>query len=293
MKVRFGYATGVGTADPEALAATAHAVAVEGFDSLWIPETLTTAVADPVAALGYVAGAVPGLKIGVHAIVAGRNVVRLARQLATLDRLSAGRLLVVGVTGLTTPAERSALGVDAPGADLEQTLPVLRRLLAGETVTAEVGRHRLVDVHAGVTPIQQPLEIWLGGRSSELLDRCGRLGDGWLPGLCGAEQAAAAIERIERSATAVPRTIDPEHFGVNLTYAWHPLPESARRALAARARRAEVDDLVPVGPEALREAIGRFVDHGISKFVLRPVDATAPPADELRRLAEAIGALQT
>src|SRR5207249_3674481 len=76
----------------------------------------------------------------------GRNVLRLAKQLASLDVLSKGRLLVTLVPGLTYAPEREAIGVDPKqrGAVIDEALPLLRRLWAGETVSHDgaVGRFR-------------------------------------------------------------------------------------------------------------------------------------------------------
>src|SRR4030095_13126108 len=81
-----------------------------GFDSLWLSEVLTGPVVDPLVGLAWAAAIGPQLKIGTTALLPGRNVLRLAKQLASLDRLSGGRLLVTLVPGLTYAPERGAIG---------------------------------------------------------------------------------------------------------------------------------------------------------------------------------------
>ena len=114
-----------------------------GFDSLWLSEVLTGPVLDPVVGLAWAAASNPRLKVGTTMLLPGRNVLRLAKQLASLDVLCKGRLLVTLVPGLTYAPERDAIGVDPKqrGAFIDEALPLLRRLWAGETVSHD-GRRR-------------------------------------------------------------------------------------------------------------------------------------------------------
>ena len=140
-------------------------------------------------------------------------------------------------------------------------------------------------------PVQQPLEMWLGGNVPSALERCGRLSDGWLPSLCTPEEAAAGRVVIEEAAAKAGRTISPEHFGMSIGYASAALDPATARAMAARRPRSV--ELTPVGYPALRALLERFIAVGFSKFVLRPI---APPASwraELETLAAAVGDLQT
>jgi alkanesulfonate monooxygenase SsuD/methylene tetrahydromethanopterin reductase-like flavin-dependent oxidoreductase (luciferase family) len=138
-----------------------------------------------------------------------------------------------------------------------------------------------------------PLEMWLGGQLPEALRRAGRLGDGWIPGLLTPTEAAAKRQRVEAAAAAAGRTIDPEHFGVNLTYSRGPLPVAVVEQL--RQRRPDLDptDLVPQSRTALHERVDAWLAVGFSKFILRPA---VPPTDwtaELETLAADILERQT
>src|SRR5664279_5918942 len=108
-----------------------------GFDSIWLPEVLTAPTRDPLAGLAFAAAHNPHLKLGTTMLLPGRNLVRLAKELATLDVLSAGRLLTTFVPGLPRRPESEAMGVTGAtkGALMDEMLPVLRRLWAGETVS--------------------------------------------------------------------------------------------------------------------------------------------------------------
>jgi probable F420-dependent oxidoreductase len=226
-------------------------------------------------------------------LLPGRNVLRLAKQLASLDVLSNGRLLVTLVPGLTYPPERDAIGLEPKrrGAFIDEALPLLRRLWAGETVSYEGVAGTLRDVKLWPLPVQQPLEVWLGGTVPAALERCGRLSDGWLPSQCTHEEAAAGRAVIEDVAAKAGRSISSEHFGVSLGYARAPIdPQMAKVMTARRPRSVE---LTPVGLPALRAVIERFIAVGFSKFVVRPVVAPTSWRAELEALSGAVGDLQT
>ena len=293
MKIRIGIGAAGASSTPEALSELVSGLDDLGFDSLWVSEVLTGPVLDPVVSLAWAAASNPRLKIGTTMLLPGRNVIRLAKQLASLDVLSKGRLLVTLVPGLTYPPEREAIGVDPKrrGAIIDEALPLLRRLWAGETVSHEGAAGNFKDVKLWPLPVQQPLEVWLGGNVPAALERCGRLSDGWLPSLCTPEEAAAGRVVIEEAATKAGRSISGEHFGMSLGYAREAIDPATARTMAARRPRAL--ELTPVGLPALRALIERFIAVGFSKFVLRPVKAPASWRAELEALASAVGDLQT
>jgi probable F420-dependent oxidoreductase len=293
MKIRIGVGAGGASASAEALGELVGGLDALGFDSLWLSEVLTGPVLDPLIGLAWAAASNPRLKIGTTALLPGRNVLRLAKQLASLDRLSGGRLLVTLVPGLTYPPEREAIGVDPKqrGAVIDDALPLLRRLWAGETVSHDGPAGHFRDVRLAPLPVQQPLEVWLGGNVPAALERCGRLSDGWLPSLCTPEEAAAGRRVIEDAATRAGRAISPEHFGVSVGYASAPIDPDTARTMAARRPRSL--ELTPVGYPALRKCIEQFIAVGFSKFVVRPVAAPRSWRAELEALAAAVGDLQT
>jgi probable F420-dependent oxidoreductase len=264
-----------------------------GFDSLWLSEVLTGPGLDPVVGLAWAASSNARVKVGTTMLLPGRNVLRLAKQLASLDVLTNGRLLVTLVPGLTYAPERDAIGVDPKhrGAFIDEALPLLRRLWAGETVTHDGVAGRFHDVKLSPLPVQQPLEVWLGGTAPAALERCGRLSDGWLPSLCTPEEAAAGRLVIEEAAARAGRSISAEHFGMSMGYASAPIDPATARVMSARRPRSL--ELTPVGLPALRKWIEQFIAVGFSKFVVRPIVAPTSWRAELEALAAAVGDLQT
>jgi probable F420-dependent oxidoreductase len=293
MKIRIGVGAGGASATPEALAELVSGLDELGFDSLWLSEVLTGPVLDPVVGLSWAAAANPRVKLGTTMLLPGRHVLRLAKQLASLDVLCRGRLLVTLVPGLTYAPERDAIGVDPKrrGAFIDETLPLLRRLWAGETVSYDGVAGSFRDVKLSPLPVQQPLEVWLGGTVPAALERCGRLSDGWLPSLCTPEEAAAGRVVIEEAAARAGRSISSEHFGVSVGYSSKPIDPATARVMAARRPRSL--ELTPIGWPALRQLIERFIAVGFSKFVVRPVAAPPSWRAELDALSAAVGDLQT
>src|SRR6266568_4389798 len=96
MKIRIGLSLGTGGLKDElAFDGLVRDLDRLGFDSLWLSERLTSSTVDPVVGLAYAAGATQRLKLGTSVLVLpGRNPAVLAKELATLDRLSGGRLLL-------------------------------------------------------------------------------------------------------------------------------------------------------------------------------------------------------
>ena len=292
MKIRIGVGAAGALATPAALAELVTGLDDLGFDSLWLSEVLTGPVLDPAVGLSWAAASNPRLKLGTTMLLPGRHVLRLAKQLASLDVLCNGRLLVTLVPGLTYSPEREAIGVDPKrrGVFIDEALPLLRRLWAGETVSHEGATASFRDVKLSPLPVQQPLEVWLGGTVPAALERCGRLSDGWLPSLCTPDEAAAGRVVIDEAAARAGRSISREHFGMSIGYAREPIDPATARAMTARRPRAL--ELTPVGLPALRQLIERFIAVGFSKFVVRPVAAPKSWRAELEALSAAIGDLQ-
>ena len=295
MKVRFGIGTAGHVEDPAEFEWICTSLLTHGFDSIWVSEVLTQPGLDPLVSLAWLAGRLETLKIGTTFLVPGRNVIRMARQLATLDYLSNGRLLVTAVPGLVRGDEANAVGV-APSersSTMDETLPVLRSLLAGVPTDVVTRAGTACGVTLDPLPKQQPLEIWLGGTAPKSLDRCGRFADGWLPTMLSADDAVKGRRRIEEAASQAGRVIDPEHYGVSIGYAAEPLPPSALDAIRRRAKREDVDEILPQNLSDLRRLIEGYLEVGFSKFVLRPLSTPANWDSELKAVSGVLGDLQT
>ncbi len=298
MKIRIGYGLGTRTNIQSGDELTEFVGAADrlGFDSLWFSERLGANAPDPTVAMAWTCARTTRLKVGMSVMVLpGRNPVVLAKTIASLDRLSGGRVLPAFGLGAANAAEHQAFGVDRKdrGRWFNEALPLMRRLWTEDHVTHHGPRFDIEDVTIAPRPIQDPLEVWLGGIAPLELKRVGRLGDGWLPSFCTAAQVAAGREEIERVAASHDRVIDPEHFGALIPYraTTEPLSEPYQALLAARNPDADPDEIIPT-TAALPAAIGRFIDVGFSKFVLVPVVEPADWTAELGSVAELVRPLE-
>jgi probable F420-dependent oxidoreductase len=287
MKVRIGVSLGVdGTTDPGVLVEAVTAMEELRFDSLWLAERLTTAIPDPIAGIGYAAAVTRKLKLGTGVVVLpGRNAAVVAKQLASLDRLSAGRLLVTfGLGG--EPAHRAALPIPegrSRGEVFDETLELVRRYLTDEGVDGIAVRPPTV---------QQPLEFWVAGSVPAAQRRAGRLADGWLTSLLTPEEAGRGREVVEAEAQRAGRVVDPEHFGVSVAYTEGGIPPALGASIAHRRPGIDPHTLVPAGLPAVVALLEDFVAVGFSKFVVRPAAAPSDWPKTLEAMAEELLPLQ-
>jgi probable F420-dependent oxidoreductase len=297
VKVRIGYGLGTrASSDPERFAALVQGLEELRFDSLWLSERVTGDCPDPIVGLGVAAGLTTRIKFGFSVLVVpGRNPMLLAKELATLDRLSGGRLLPAFGLGAVDPGEQQAFGVERSerAARFNETLPLLRRFWAGEVVDHDGPFHRYEAAQVRPLPVQDPLEIWLGGIAPSELRRCGRLGDGWLPSFCTADDVRSGIGTIREHAAEAGRAIDPEHFGALIPYADGPIPDVVAAAVARRRPGVDPSEVVAAGLADLRDMIGRHVEAGGSKFVVIPLDEPPDWGYHLAEVADALLPLQT
>ena len=296
MKVRIGFGPGVlaPSGDPAFFGPFVDDLERLGFDSLWLSERAAGPLPDPVAAIAFAAGRTRRLKLGTSVMVLpGRNPALLAKQLASLDALSAGRFLPAFGLGVADATEQQAFGVARAGRSpwFEEALPLLRRFWTGEPVFHH-GRFDYDGLALAVTPRQQPFSVWLGGAAPGELRRVGRLGDGWLASFCTPESVARDQPVIEQAAADAQREIDPEHFGAMVLYSMTPLDPAFAEMLAGRRPGTKPDEIVPVGVDAIAERLRAFTEVGFSKLVLVPVGAPADWAAQLTDLS-ALLTLQT
>lgn len=295
MKIRFAVSPQAGGLAHDELVAFAAAVQEHGFDGVWLSDLPVASTLDPLLALALIAGVTDRLRLGANIVPLGRSPFVLAKSLAQLDQLCDGRLLLSFVTGLGRRQEREALALDgaARGTVLEEVLGLLRAWWAGQTVTHLSERWSFTELPSAARPVQDPLEVWLGGRGPKALDRVGRIADGWLGSVLTPAEAAIAREQIQAAAAATGREVDPEHFGMSIAYARDEPEPAALERLAALRPEVDSRSVLPVGRSELRELIAGYQDAGLSKFVLRPAGAVESWAQEAAWLADAVLDLQT
>lgn len=294
MKVRIGVGTG-------SLSGSAYTEVVDRLekldvDSLWLSDQLTARAVDPFVGMTHALARTSRLKVGTSvAVLPGRNPVMVAKQLASLAALAPRRVLPAFGLGPAQISDRSAFPVPEGkrGAVFDEALVVVRRLLTEPRVNFAGTFFQLEGIGLAERP-DRPLDIWLGGAVPAALRRVGRLGDGWLASFQTPAQAAAGIQAINNAAAAAGRGLDQEHFGVSIQLAFEEVPDRLAAALRRRAPDADPAELVPVGWSAARSLIGKYVEAGVSKFVVYPSLASGDSWDAfLDGFAEYLVPLET
>jgi len=301
MKVRIGVGFGVRTRlHDEGFGRVVDELERLRFDSLWLSERIGGDAPDPLVACAYAAGRTTRMKFGFSVMVLpGRNPVVLAKELATLDQLSGGRLLPAFGLGVADPHEQQAFGVarEDRASLFDESLRVVRACWGAEPVTHHGRWFHYEALEVRPKPRQTPPDVWLGGIAPSELRRVGRLADGWLPSFVTPADVATGRVVVEQVAAEHDRAMDPDHYGVLVPYSHGPLPDALVAGLGAR--RPDLEDprvLIPLGWDALAAQIQAFVDVGASKFVVLPIvePATADAwCEHLGELAQAVMGLQT
>jgi probable F420-dependent oxidoreductase len=205
------------------------------------PYDFQTPFQSPLLLFSFMAGVTKqlGFATGIL-ILPQRQTTLVAKQAATLDVLSGGRLrLGVGV-GWNEP-EFTALGENFHdrGQRIEEQVQVLRELWTDPLVNYSGDWHSIPEAGINPLPIQQPIPIWFGGHAEVVLKRAAQLGDGWLPNYRTAEEAQPALAKIDRFLEQAGR--DRSGFGLEarIRYAdqnptqWAQLLEGWRTAGAS------------------------------------------------------------
>ena len=297
MKVRIGYGLGAsqGVGNAASFATLVDGLEENGFDSLWLSERVSGPAPDPIIGLAVAAGRTAKLKLGTsNQVLPGRNPVLLAKELASLDVLSGGRLLPAFGLGVASGPEQQAFGVErgdrAPWFD--EALQLIRRIWSEDAVDHDGARFHYEALRVLPKPTQQPLAVWLGGKAPSELRRVGRLGDGWLASFATPTNCETSRRAIDAAAEEAGRSIDAEHFGTMIFYARDAAPKAVLELLARRNPDVDPTELVVEGISKLASRIEEYLAVGFSKFVLVPFGAPDDWSAELADTAAAVLPLQ-
>ncbi|WP_160573820.1 LLM class F420-dependent oxidoreductase [Actinomadura physcomitrii] len=222
-----GNATGDVTANLATAARTAESL---GFDALFVgdhvvyPSALGSRyphrpdgrfilsdggrILEPLSVLNYVAALTSRIKIGTALLVLPyRNPVVVAKEVATLDVLSRGRV-ILGVGPGWMAEEFEALGVpfERRGAITDEAIDVIRELWTAEVPSFSGEFTSFTDVLFEPRPVQRPAPpIWIGGQSKPAIRRVVRRGDGWLAVVHSPEEYRACLDQFLEMADKAQR----------------------------------------------------------------------------------------
>lgn len=266
--------TGADVPDPGDLWALAEAADRSSLEHLWVSDHIMWwhPMYESLTVLGALAAKTNRVRIGTAVLLlAMRNPVVVAKTLATIDRLSEGRLtLGVGVGGEFRD-EWVAVGADhrRRGATTDRMLEELRTLWAPDS-----------DLHP--KPLRTP-PIWIGGRSEAALRRAGKAGDGWMGIFLTPERFKSGLEKVHAEAEKSGR--DPGGIASSL-YVWTCIEDTTAEArrLAETLLPAfynvpfeKLDKYAIYGtPEDCAERFAEFSQSGVDDFAVAPIVQDAP-----------------
>jgi len=274
MRVDLWIPTATPFATPELLAAVGREAEARGFGPIWVGEHVVlfeeyassypyaddgkiptppgTGLLEPLNTLSFLAGQTSRVRLGTAMVLLPqRNPVYTAKEVATLDWLSGGRVdFGIGVGWL----EEEFRAVNAPwpqrGRRTDEYLEVLRTLWTDDTSQFEGEFYSLHPCQMFPKPVQSPVPVHIGGESDAALARVARAGDGWHTFNRTPEDLAESLARLDgllaaagRSRTEVTITVCPY---------FQPLDADAAARYAAAGADAVSALLIPVDEDSLR-----------------------------------------
>jgi probable F420-dependent oxidoreductase len=251
-----------------------------GVDSIWQTDRLISPMPmlECISVMAALAGRTKRMRFGMNVVsLAMRDPVLCAKQCATIDFLSSGRILPAFGIGSPLAPEWNAMNLSTKtrGRVTDEALEVISRLWSEETVTFDGKHFQLRDASMSPKPVQKQLPMWIGGGSQAAITRTARFGTGWIGGPETPAQIAPIVAGIRKAVKEVGRDIDEDHYGASFPFYFGNLTDDILdrpKALYAQRSKAPPQDYFAVGDaDAIVERIVEYVDAGISKFIVRPV----------------------
>lgn len=254
-----------------------------GADSIWQTDRLVSRepILECMTTMAALAGRTRRLKFGMNVVsMALRDPVLVAKQCATIDVLSGGRLLPAFGVGSPLAPEWTALNVDTKtrGRRTDEGLEIIRRLWTEDRVDFDGTHYKLSGASILPKPVQPDLPMWIGGSSEAAIRRTARYGTGWQAGPEIPSEAGRVVSAIRKALAEAGRVIDDDHYGAGFPFFFGAATDAAvQRPMEAYRKRTGRDPLAyfAVGDaNAIVERTAEYIAAGVSKFVLRPTGST-------------------
>jgi probable F420-dependent oxidoreductase len=268
-----------------------------GVDSLWQTDRLVSKqpILECMATMAALAGRTRRLRFGMNVVsLALRDPVLLAKQCATIDVLSEGRLLPAFGIGSPLGPEWQALDIDTKtrGKRTDESLEIIARLWREDSVDFAGKHYRLAGASIAPKPVQPDLPMWIGGSSDAAIRRTAKYGTGWQGGGETLEDAGRVVAAIKKAVVEAGRSIDEDHYGAAFPFYFGKATDSlVTGAMAAYTKRTgrEASRYFAIGDaQVIRDRVAEYVAVGIEKFILRPVGSGDEVIAQTRRLIEEV-----
>ena len=216
---------------------------------------------EPLVLFGYLAGVTERLEFVTGIVILPqRQTVLVAKQVTEVQLLSGGRLrLGVGVGWNAVEFEGLNENFHNRGRRIEEQIALLRALWSKTSISFEGRYHHITK--AGINPLPPggSIPIWMGGMADPVIERTGRLADGWFPPHRDPAELPAGIERVHEAARAAGR--DPEAIGIECRVIVGGTGASDLSAAVELARRLEEAGATHIGVDTMRAGFSSPQQH--------------------------------
>jgi len=272
-----------GTVDMELVNRYVRRAEELGYVSLWTQERLTGAptVIDPLSFLAYIAGQTSRARLGVSVVVLPRhNPIHLAKQTASIDQMSGGRLILgVGLGANAKDLVQYGLSPERRVRRFIEHVEIIKALWTQENVVYRGDFYELDGTNIEPKPLQDPHPpLWFGANADAAIHRALKYGDGWtgagssssadFPAKVALVQSLLAADGRTQTEFPISKRVylvidDDEHRGLRRMQEW----------AASYYGNAEVAERAGVWGSAskIQEKLAEWSELGVDEFVLNPV----------------------
>ena len=192
-------------------------------DSIWQTDRLVSkeSMLECLSAMAILAGYTESIRFGMNvASIAIRDPLVTAKQCATIDYISGGRLLPAFGLGSKISRDYTATNISTKrrGKKADEALEIVSRLWAEDSVTFQGEHFSYKDAVITPKPANSSIPLWIGGSSQIAVKRTARIGTGWLGGIDSPETAGAVVSGVKEALKKTERDIDDDHYGATLLF---------------------------------------------------------------------------
>ena len=262
-------------------------------DSIWQTDRLVSkeSMLECLSAMAILAGYTESIRFGMNvASIAIRDPLVTAKQCATIDYISGGRLLPAFGLGSKISRDYTATNISTKGRGkkADEALEIVSRLWAEDSVTFQGEHFSYKDAVITPKPANPTIPLWIGGSSQIAVKRTARIGTGWLGGIDSPETAGAVVSGVKEALKNTERDIDDDHYGATLLFRFGNQEDrsvlSTTKGITARMGKNARRYYVVGNTSEIVERIKEFIDVGCQKFVLLPMASGTKEVMEQTRL---------
>ena len=262
-------------------------------DSIWQTDRLVSkeSMLECLSAMAILAGYTESIRFGMNvASIAIRDPLVTAKQCATIDYISGGRLLPAFGLGSKISRDYTATNISTKGRGkkADEALEIVARLWAEDSVTFHGEHFSYKDAVITPKPANGSIPLWIGGSSQIAVKRTARIGTGWLGGIDSPETAGAVVSGVKEALKNTEREIDDDHYGATLLFRFGNQEDrsvlSTTKGITARMGKNARRYYVVGNTSEIVERIKEFIDVGCQKFVLLPMASGTKEVMEQTRL---------